>query len=229
MVAQKYEKLYWQKRGRRYLEKADKTEHARQIEEEIARIVKQGKKRILQVGSTPIGEIFFVKGGEKYAVDPLADFYRAEFKGMIEDDVNYIKGRGESLPFKSNYFDAVLCMNTLDHTESPFIVLKETKRVLKDSGMLLLESRAYTPLGYALRTMIIHEKKHPHVFSVTSLKEIAKKSGFIISSVRVIKNKSILNGSIFGRFARFITGIFHLASGSRNYRLVLIKNAEKNF
>ena len=44
----------------------------------------------------------------------------------------------ERLPFNDNEFDAVLCLETLEHTISPEMVLKEISRILKPGGRAIL-------------------------------------------------------------------------------------------
>jgi len=62
--------------------------------------------------------------------------------------INYIKRRipygkfrvasAEKLPFESNVFDAVFCLEVLEHIDDPIAALKEIKRVLKKSGYALV-------------------------------------------------------------------------------------------
>lgn len=52
----------------------------------------------------------------------------------------------QNLPFQNEEFDFVLCTEMLEHTEDPFVVEKELKRVLKVGGTLLLTTRFVYPL-----------------------------------------------------------------------------------
>jgi len=87
--------------------------------------------RILQIGSGAEGEINFIKVGHRTALDPLADFYKNHFADIIDTQVEFIKGRGEELPFPDCSFDLVIIFNALDHTESPARVMSGVSRVIK--------------------------------------------------------------------------------------------------
>lgn len=65
--------------------------------------------------------------------------------------VKYAKGRGhkkvylgvaEKLPFKANFFDAVLFLDVLEHIEKPARSLKEAKRVVKKGGIIIVSCPA---------------------------------------------------------------------------------------
>lgn len=48
--------------------------------------------------------------------------------------MKFILGDAHKLDFESNSFDAVFCLEVLEHVKDPFRVLKEFKRVLKKGG-----------------------------------------------------------------------------------------------
>ncbi len=48
--------------------------------------------------------------------------------------IRFIVGDAHRLPFKSNTFDAVFCLEALEHVASPKKVLSEFKRVMKTGG-----------------------------------------------------------------------------------------------
>lgn len=62
----------------------------------------------------------------------------------------FLAGDGQALPFATNTFAAVLCLNLLDCVPDPRALLAEIRRVLKPEGQLLLGSpydwSAQTPL-----------------------------------------------------------------------------------
>ena len=49
----------------------------------------------------------------------------------------------ENLPFRSSYFDIVLCMQVLEHVEETKKTLKEIRRVLKVKGRLILSTHGF--------------------------------------------------------------------------------------
>ena len=70
------------------------------------------------------------------AIDPLVDSYRE----MLELGDNY------SLDTNKKY-DWVWCINVLDHTETPEILIKDIKKKLKKGGRLYLEVNFDDSLG----------------------------------------------------------------------------------
>jgi SAM-dependent methyltransferase len=57
-------------------------------------------------------------------------------KDMLETDL--VQLSGEALPFKSQSYDLVLCLDYLEHVENDDGVLQEIERVLKKGGQLVL-------------------------------------------------------------------------------------------
>lgn len=85
---------------------------------------------------------------------------------------------GEKLPFKNNSFDLVLCLETLEHAERPWIIAKEIERVITKNGTIIVSSH---------QNMYIH--KHPSdyfrftPYGLSSLfKKTAEKLVFSISA-----------------------------------------------
>ena len=56
-----------------------------------------------------------------------------------------VAGVGESLPFRDESFDLVICTQTLNHAEDPFAFVGEIYRVLKSGGSLYLTVPAILP------------------------------------------------------------------------------------
>jgi SAM-dependent methyltransferase len=50
----------------------------------------------------------------------------------------WVRGTGESLPFASGSFDAVVCCLVIEHASDPDALLSEVARVLEESGRFLL-------------------------------------------------------------------------------------------
>jgi ubiquinone/menaquinone biosynthesis C-methylase UbiE len=43
----------------------------------------------------------------------------------------------EPLPFPDNFFDIVICLETLEHLMNPYFAMMEIRRVLKEKGRLI--------------------------------------------------------------------------------------------
>jgi len=84
---------------------------------------------------------------------------------------------GEKLPFKNNSFDLILCLETLEHAEKPWVIAKEIERVLSKKGAMIVSSHQnmyihkhpsdyfrFTPYGLS---SLFKETKEKLVFSIS--------------------------------------------------------------
>ena len=229
LIAQKYEKETWGEDVERVLSQGyiqSKKVYAENIKAWFNKFIEIGDEtKILQIGAAGEGMIFFFGVGDRYAIDPLADFYIKNF-GVIQDRrVIYVKGVGEALPYMDNHFDIIILFNVLDHTSSPTDVLSEINRVLKSGGLLYLGVHTYSYIGAIYR--IINEKLfkipairkiskidegHPHAFTRYQLKKMIQKHFIFIdadhdedyigkdSSKKLKKLKRFLAGKKMYRF-----------------------------
>lgn len=68
---------------------------------------------------------------------------------IVPYDSTDVLGVAEELPFRDDSFDAVLCLNVLEHVKDPFRVARELMRVLKPGGELMVVAPFLQPLhGY---------------------------------------------------------------------------------
>ena len=67
-------------------------------------------------------------------------------------NLRFQEGRGESIPFPDDYFDRVVAVVSLHHADDQAQVLREMRRVLRESGRVVLaelpHSRAPGPLAH---------------------------------------------------------------------------------
>lgn len=68
------------------------------------------------------------------------DYYKAaiNFAKKTNPKIKFVVGDAHKLPFANSSFDLVTIVETLEHLENPQKVLKETHRVLKKSGFLII-------------------------------------------------------------------------------------------
>ena len=84
-------------------------------------------------------------------VDPLLDAFRGlesqpnllKAYPSLSEPCNFLSCHAEHLPFAANSFDWVHMRSVLDHFEDPFLAIKETYRVLKPGGAILIGLTVY--------------------------------------------------------------------------------------
>lgn len=115
-------------------------------------------KRVLDVGcaggfmSEAIGE----KGASVVGIDPAEDAIaaarsHAEGSGL---DVRYDVGVGENLPYDDGSFDAVVCVDVLEHVADLSKTIAEIARVLKPGGVFAFDTINRNPIArFATITM----------------------------------------------------------------------------
>lgn len=110
-------------------------------------------------------------------------------------------GNIEKLEFPDNYFDKVICVETLEHLLKPKIVLREFKRVLKSEGQLVLcvptidtTTRAKIEKFFKIAELW-PVSEHLHEWDFNSIKSLTEKQGF-----KFIQSKGIaFDFGIFGK------------------------------
>ncbi len=124
-----------------------KLEYPRAIDEfaELTRdIFDVDKPRVLDLGSGPLSRLRDNTDGlEVYAVDPLAiEYSRLLKKYEIKSDIKLVKGTCEILGqvFRKEWFHIVYASNSLDHTMYPDLCIKQMYSMLKQYGVMYIES-----------------------------------------------------------------------------------------
>ncbi len=183
-AAQRYELGYWNAAGGEQIGAArDRfAEGARQLADTFDRFAQSDwRERVLQVGPAALGEIHFLPARERYAIEPLATALDA--RGLLErDDLRWVCGMGEHLPFPSASFSAVIIPNVLDHVADPLQVLKEIRRCLAPGGLVWLSSHVSSlwvvpVLRLMHKTGLGYFAGHPWYFSPAGLDGLAAEAG----------------------------------------------------
>ncbi len=94
-----------------------------------------------------------------------------------------------NLPFKDNFFDAVFCLEVLEHVDNPKKVISEIKRVLKKGGyavFLVPSDNKLFKLVWALWTLYYPVWKHAHVqsFAGNILEKYILNTGFKLEKIK---------------------------------------------
>jgi len=94
-------------------------------------------KRILDIGCGPRGSLQWADmAAERVGMDPLAEEYAK--LGAAKQQMSYVKGYSEAIPFDDGYFDVVCSFNSLDHVSNLDRTVSEIGRVTKSQGLFLL-------------------------------------------------------------------------------------------
>ncbi len=93
------------------------------------------------------------------------------------------------LPFKNDFFEAVFCLEMMEHVDDPLSVLEEIKRVAKVGSrvyILVPSENKLFKLVWFLWTIYYHHWNHAHVqhFSGGLLEELVKSIGFKIIKIK---------------------------------------------
>jgi len=168
--------------------------HTRRFEE-IGKMIEPSRGRILDIGSADgtFTKIIIDKSKANKVVGI----------DVLERSVSYAKRRfarskvvsfrvadAHSLRFPDKSFDAVFCLETLEHVEDPLRVAKEMHRVLKDDGyvvVLVPNENLLFRIGWAFWLLgpgKIWKGTHIQDLSSDEILSILKKGGFKIKEVK---------------------------------------------
>lgn len=141
--------------------------------------------RVLEVGSGPVGAIAFIDASERFAIDPLCDFYstQPELVEHRSPNVKYETSRGEELQFEDNSMDLVIIENVIDHVQNADKVMAEIHRVLKTGGILYLTVNVHPSWGGFLHEILAItriDRGHPHTFTLKRIAKFLIHHGYII-------------------------------------------------
>ena len=108
-------------------------------------------KDVLDLGCAGgfMAEALATRGAQVTGIDPAAQAIAAARAHAAQsgNDIGYDVGVGEALPYGDGAFDAVVCVDVLEHVEDLTRVLAEVARVLRPGGMFLFDTINRNPLA----------------------------------------------------------------------------------
>jgi ubiquinone/menaquinone biosynthesis C-methylase UbiE len=176
--------------------------HRRRFEE-IGKLTEPVKGDVLDVGSADgmFSKVILEKTKAKklIGIDVLKSSVDWANKHWKSKKMEFRVGDAHKLKFDSNTFDAVFCMEVLEHVHKPIKALKEFKRVLKKGGygVFLVPSDSFLfkaiwwlwlnfyPRGW------VWQDTHIQTYKNNFLPEICRKAGF-----KVEKEKKFILGML---------------------------------
>ena len=108
-------------------------------------------KDVLDLGCAGgfMAEAIAERGARVVGIDPAADAIAAASRHSIAGGltIQYDVGVGEALPYDDNCFDAVVCVDVLEHVADLACVLTEVTRVLRPGGFFLFDTINRNPIA----------------------------------------------------------------------------------
>jgi SAM-dependent methyltransferase len=103
----------------------------------------------------------------------------ADSRIVFRDLAGFVAGRGQSLPFRDETFDGVLCMNALHHLPSYAEALREIYRVLKPGGRAVFSEPGTAHAEEALSQFRMREERVlEKSVSLHLIRRLARDAGF---------------------------------------------------
>ncbi|GAA0770346.1 3-demethylubiquinone-9 3-O-methyltransferase [Roseibium denhamense] len=101
-------------------------------------------KKVLDLGCAGgfISEVLTERGALVSGIDPARKAIEAARQRALGlgQDIRYSVGVGEMLPYDDDSFDAVVCVDVLEHVSDLPKVISEIRRVLKPGGLFLYDT-----------------------------------------------------------------------------------------
>ena len=108
-------------------------------------------KRVLDLGCAGgfMAEALDARGARVFGLDPAKDAIEAARQHAAQEGrkIDYRVGYGEDMPYEDAAFDAVVCVDVLEHVSDLDKTLSEVARVLKPGGMFLFDTINRNPLA----------------------------------------------------------------------------------
>ena len=117
-------------------------------------------KSVLDLGSADgfMAEVLATKEARVTGIDPAAEAIEAARSraNLVGQNIQYDVGVGEALPYADATFDAVVCVDVLEHVTDLTKVAAEVARVLRPGGMFLYDTINRNPVS-RLATITVAE------------------------------------------------------------------------
>lgn len=152
--------------------------------------------------SSPVFERYirkYVKGKKILDIGCDGGNYLKEFPSssigidVSKNDIAFCKERGldarigdasDQLQFGNEEFDVVFCSHTLEHVFSPFNLLRESYRVSKKGGILIIAVPTESSIVRVFKDDYFKDhKSHLYAFSLNNMNTLLEKTGFKIARV----------------------------------------------
>lgn len=118
-------------------------------------------KRVLDLGCAGgfMAEALDARGADVTGIDPAEDAIAAARVHAAASGraISYDVGVGEDLPYDDASFDAVVCVDVLEHVRDLGLVMAEVTRVLEPGGMFLFDTINRNPLARLATVTVVED------------------------------------------------------------------------
>lgn len=112
-------------------------EQERKLKTVLSNIKVESSHWLLDVGCGTCISFPFFDCHYKFGIDPSIELLKYS-KPHRNSKGKVINSQGESLPFRSNLFDIVICMTAIHNFDNIELGIKEIKRVAKDDSVIVI-------------------------------------------------------------------------------------------
>lgn len=160
-----------------------------------------GTERALDVG-TGTGPLAFALAplvNEVIGLDPVPEMLaEARRRAAKFENVSFVAGFGDRLPFGDATFDVTMCGRTLHHVDRPVALVAEMARVTRISGhVVVLDQVAPEDAGVAsLQEQIerLRDPSHVRTLSDGELRGLLGAAGLVVERVEIEREERDLEG-----------------------------------
>lgn len=146
--------------------------------------------RLLEIGC---GNGFFLEEAlnqgynQVWGVEPGVASVKKASKEIRKNIIVDIFKRGQ---FKKNFFDCIVCFQTLDHVPNPNMVISECHKILKKGGLVLFLNHDVESLSARIlkETSPIIDIEHTYLLSKKTMRQIFEKNRFKVLEVGEASN-----------------------------------------
>lgn len=157
--------------------------------------------KLLDVGCSNGLIKFFIQNRVKkiYGIDnDKKALIKAKRKGLIVRKVNLEK---DIIPYPSNYFDVVTCLDVVEHIRDPDLLIKKIYKVTKKNGLLIISTPNIRFTDHLIKLIVkgtfpktsmdkgFNDEGHVHFFTYSDLINLLKRNRFKVTGVHGIINK----------------------------------------
>lgn len=165
-----------------------------------------------EVKSQPFNDFLDIGCGTGNTIDMLSkDYPDAKFTGidlaekMIEvakkkvqrENVEFLVGDAENLPFKDNSYDVIICKESIHHYPAPEKFFSECSRVLRNNGRLIIvDMNIIAPLRIFWNKVLfpyVVKMGDCHVFTESEIRKLYTDNGFEATKFEVLPKMRFLS------------------------------------